>query len=201
MKRQRWASWEIKLIEDLYREGISEKEIARQLGRSLFSISKKIDQSGLRAYKEDRKRERQERVARKSQSDFHQKLTSRVDALIQSELSPLVDFASSSQEDSFDYRVLDREKGMTEREEVSFRRRKEMIVQMIIDFFQSRGQSVRRTSYSEKFMTFSQKSKKKPEPYYLLDGKYFLTEGQLLLRYNMIQEEMRKPLLYFPEIA
>lgn len=209
MRKQRWASWELTLIRDLYREGISEKEIARQLGRSLFSVSKKIDQSGLRVYKQDRKRSREENKRKRETTslqshNFQEKLTRRVDELIQSELKPLANFSmdhhEANQQENDDYLMPI---VTTEREKVAFQRSKEMFIHLIIDEFRETGHCVRIASHDEKLKSIfrgrNEWGETKNQQFYLLDGKHFLTEGQLLLRYNIMREGMGKSILRFPE--
>lgn len=64
--KKRWTDLEIAILNEMYRNGSREKEIAQRLNRPVYSVSKKIDMLGLRQYREERKVARQNHKRRPS---------------------------------------------------------------------------------------------------------------------------------------
>lgn len=61
--RQTWTDNELEILEEAYKMGHSEKEIARNLNRTLRGVSKRIDRLGLRQkYSQERKEAREEKA-------------------------------------------------------------------------------------------------------------------------------------------
>lgn len=177
--KQKWTDQEVGILKEMYRNGMREKQIAQKLKRPVYSVSKKIDMMGLRQYREERK------VARQNQKG--KQLSFKPHFLKIAQDDPQWDASENDFIKLMGVKNID--------DDVIDRQSKESLVNTMIYELRKNGIDVSRIAQP----AINNYAKRADQTFCRFKGMP-ITDGQLLLRFNMMREERGESMLMAPQL-